>query len=248
MSSSSSLPPLAGITPPSSPLLESALVYVREHTSRSTANHCIRSAYWAMLLAQRLRGADAAPLSNELLVYVCLMHDLGWATTKELLSRDKRFEVDGADLAVRFLAEHPGGLSLPRETVWTAIALHTTPSIGHHHPDPHVGAVQLGIMADFFGPAMPSPPFPPGLISVDEYRAVVGAFPRDGFKDGFVQIMCGLCRDKPDTTYDNFVSDFGKLYGTDGKGGGKEAYAQEWEKHVLSPQVLAGLDACAEYE
>jgi hypothetical protein len=32
-----------------------------------------------------------------------LMHDIGWDPTGELISKDKRFEVDGADAARNFL-------------------------------------------------------------------------------------------------------------------------------------------------
>ncbi|KZV92291.1 hypothetical protein EXIGLDRAFT_568862, partial [Exidia glandulosa HHB12029] len=230
-----------------SPLIDSAVAHVRQHTSLSTLNHCLRSVYWAQILLKRLPPPHE-PINVELLAYACIMHDLGWAITPGLCSADKRFEVDSANQAVSFLAKHPAPWDRrEREVLWTAIALHTTPSIGHHHPDQHIRFVQMGIIADFFGPDMP-PPFPPGMITVEEYQEILTAFPRDGFKNELVGIMCGLCKDKAETTYDNFVGDFAKMYGLDGKGSGKEEYAAEWEKHQVAPMLLAGLDSCAQYE
>jgi len=37
-------------------------------------------------------------------------------------------------------------------------------------------------------------------------------YPRAGFKDGVKKAMCGLCERKPETTYNNFVADFGEAY------------------------------------
>lgn len=62
-------------------------------------------------------------------------------------------------------------------------------------------------MADFFGPD-----YPGELITVDEYKEVIQAFPRAGFSDQFLQIMCGLCALKSETTYDNLVADFGCVF------------------------------------
>ena len=102
---------------------------------------------------------------------------------------------------------------------------------------------QLGIFADFSGPN-----FPGGAISVDEYKEVVAAFPRLGFKEEVVQLMCGMCREKPEVTYDNFVGEFGLKFGLDGKGGGKEKYTAAYEENRRVNLLLGGLDACAEYE
>lgn len=244
MASSDSFPSLAGVTVPSSALFEPALTYIREHTSLATVNHCIRAAYWALIIKSKLPHFASSEVNVETVVVGCILHDLGWATTKELLSKDKRFEVDGANLACEFITMHP---ELARETwdkhrlevLWTAIALHTTPSLAHHHPAPEVALVQLGIMTDFFGPHLPLPV--PGLISVDEYREVIKALPRQGFKENLIGIMCGLCRDKKQTTFDNFVSDFGKIYGLDEKGEGKEEWAKECEDNNLDKGIVEGI-------
>jgi len=48
--------------------------------------------------------------------------------TPQYASADKRFEVDGANVARDFLRSH-GIAERDIGTVWTAIALHTTPGI-----------------------------------------------------------------------------------------------------------------------
>jgi hypothetical protein len=61
-----------------------------------------------------------------------MFHDMG--LTAQHSSADERFEVDGANAAGDFLRSH-GIAQQDIDTVWTAIALHTTPGIPQHmHP------------------------------------------------------------------------------------------------------------------
>lgn len=87
-------------------------------------------------------------------------------------------------------------------------------------------------MADFWGPA-----FRGLTITVEENQEIVDAFPRLGFKESFLGIMCGLCEFKPETTYDNFVGDYGVVFGVDGKGKGKEEFRKGREA-LSSPKVF----------
>src|SRR5271170_2512612 len=143
MSSSSPphFPPLptSSITIPSTPLTLSALAYSRTHISPSTLNHCLRSTAFALLIARKLPPYNAT--NPETITLSTLLHDMGWATTKALLSKDKRFEVDGANIARDFLTakfaegQHysvPGDEPHRTQLIWDAIALHTTPSIALH--------------------------------------------------------------------------------------------------------------------
>ena len=255
------LPTLIGVTLPSSPLLEPVLAHVRKHTSPSTVNHSIRSAYWALYLATHVPQFASAPpgaINHSLIALGCIMHDLGWATTRSLLSDDKRFEVDGANLAVKFIEDNRSVLESSAEhkhtwdktdmiTLWDAIALHTAPSIAHNHPKPEVVLVQFGIFTDFLGPNLP-PPFPPGLLSKDQYVEVLKAFPREGFHDEWVQVFCGLCREKPDTTLDNWQCQIGLAYGTDGKGGGKEEFKKKVDAVNFVQMLEGALKGCKEIE
>ncbi|KAI1135317.1 hypothetical protein F5Y05DRAFT_178848 [Hypoxylon sp. FL0543] len=244
--------PAIGIEFPRSPVAAAAFAYTKEHTSEATYNHCVRSAYWALILAKKLPGYanPPSPLNLETVVLANVLHDMGWATTKALRSKDKRFEVDGANLALAFLRRYAeeggeGGQSWKNDAhrarlVWDAIALHTTGSIAVHHPAPEVALAHLGVMADFQGPL-----FPPGggaVIAEAEYREVVRHFPLAGFgREGVKEIMCGLCREKPETTYDNFVSAFGLAFGVDGKGGGREEFAAAMKRGEPLWKILEGL-------
>jgi len=241
--------PVSQVTIPSNPLIIKAYEYVKEHTSLSTLNHCLRSTAFALIILRKFQplAAAASQLDTELVVLSIMMHDLGWATTKSLLSTDKRFEVDGANLARKLVQSSTTEETWDKHRVqlmWDAIALHTTPSLAHHK-EPEVFLAQLGIMGDFFGPNIE---LPGGVISIDEYKEVVTAFPRAGFKEELIGIMCGLCRDKRETTFDNFVSQFGVVGGYDGQGTGKEEYQRDLEKHSLYPMLMSGLDACKQYE
>jgi HD domain len=172
--------PISGVTLPDTPLTRSALSYSKQHTSPATVSHCLRSSAFALLIARKL----SLPVTPEVLVLSTLLHDLGWATTRSLLSKDKRFEVDGANLAKAFLSESSEGKALDLNQIWTAIAMHTTVSITLEHPDPNIAATCFGIGADFAGPNLPG-----GLIGVEEYKEIVGAFPRLGFASELVSVL-----------------------------------------------------------
>lgn len=74
------------------------------------------------------------------------------------------------------------------------------------------------------------------------------AFPRLHFKEELLNIICGLCRDKPDTTMDNMVLGFGSLYGIDWKGAGKGDFAQRVLKKSTAYRIFDNLTTCAAYE
>ncbi len=84
--------PISGIKFPTNPLISSALAYTKSHTSLTTVSHCLRSAAFALVGLRK--NPDFASADKDLVVLTCLMHDLGWANTRSLVSKDKRFEVD----------------------------------------------------------------------------------------------------------------------------------------------------------
>jgi hypothetical protein len=126
-----------------------------------------------------------------------MFHDLG--LMKAHGSRSERFEVDGAHAAREFLRSH----GIPEEdayTVWTAIALHTTPGIPvHMHPV--VALVTAGVEMDVLG------------LTYHEYtdaerEGVVQAFPRaPGFKEGIIESFYQGVKNKPETTFGNVKAD-----------------------------------------
>jgi len=258
--------PVSNITIPATPLVVASLDFLKAHTRLSTVNHCLRSVAFALVLIGRLPIFSGIQLDTELVAVSVLLHDMGWATTPGMLSMDTRFEVDGANIAREFLtnelkkkgnqSDHGHGKSHwdahHLQLVWDAIALHTTPSIAFFK-EPEVAAAHLGIGADFTGPYLSIPPGSPpaelgALVRVEEYQEIVAAFPRENFKGDLVTIMCGLCRDKRDTTFDNLVGEFGLEFGTDGNGGGREEYTEEWKARRTLPFIMNSLDRSAEFE
>ncbi|KAI2615143.1 hypothetical protein GGR54DRAFT_310139 [Hypoxylon sp. NC1633] len=248
--------PKSGIKFPNSPVVAAAFAYTKQHTTQATYNHCVRSAYLALLLAKKLPGfsSPAKDLDLGLVVLASVLHDMGWAVpaSQGLLSTDKRFEVDGADLALAFLERYTaeGGEGAEQwdetraRTVWAAIALHTTGSIAQHHPAKEVTLTHLGVMADFAGPCFPATGGGEGgIITEEEYREIEAHFPFAGFStEALKDIMCGICRAKPQTTYDNFVSGFALAFGVDGKGAGVEEFREAMERQNPSAALLRGLE------
>ncbi|KPM45284.1 hypothetical protein AK830_g1274 [Neonectria ditissima] len=251
--------PELGINLPHSALIAEASTYAKTHCDTTTYNHTIRSAYWALLIAQKL--PQFANVDQELVFVSCILHDMGWATTEGLISQDKRFEVDGANITRDFLREQEkqsankngGGKAWDEyriQRAWDAIALHTTPSIAMHAA-PEVALTNLGVTADFLGPNFALGPGS-SLISKQEYQTVMKLFPRSGFTfEGLKNVMCSICRTKPASTYDNFVGEFGVKYGTDGQGAGKDDFAEavEGSRFVnFVKQALDSLEALDEEE
>jgi len=169
--------PLSNITLPSTPLTTAALAFVTSNTRPSTVNHCLRSAAFALLLASRLPKFSTAALDIELIVVSVLLHDMGWATSTELLSTDRRFEVDGTDVArgwiEGFFSGEEGkeggekGKAWDKhrtQLLWDAIALHTTTSIAMYK-EGEVAVAHMGISADFWGVYLGTEPGSQGMSS-----------------------------------------------------------------------------------
>ncbi|KAM3515629.1 hypothetical protein MY11210_000807 [Beauveria gryllotalpidicola] len=242
-----------GVEFPRTKIVNAALEFAKDHCNVLTFNHAVRSAYWAAIIAKKDASLAGSNLDLELVVLSCILHDMGWAETEDLLSSDKRFEVDGANIARDFIhtfkaqQQGPDASAWDQNRIqrcWDAVALHTTFSIARYAA-PEVAVAACGILADFQGPYFPNGPGGgDNLITLDEYSAVMGLFPRAGFTvDGFTHLMCGICRNKGPTTFDNFVGDFGARYGVDAAGTGKEAFSQARGEANVVDLLLGGLNA-----
>ena len=201
---------LGGITVPKTPAIDAAISYARAHSDDLTYNHCIRTFLFGFCMASKiphLKGRDV-----EVHAVSAILHDLGWDSTGELISKDKRFEVDGANAARDFLSRLKEGGDKAwddrrMQLVWDAIALHTTFSIVQYK-EPEVVSCWLGILADFMGPDNS----PEGSLTWAEYDGIVKEYPRLKLVTGVKEIFCGFCKTKPETTYDNIVGSFGEKY------------------------------------
>ncbi|KAK5062450.1 hypothetical protein LTR84_004521 [Exophiala bonariae] len=237
--------PEIGLQIPQIPLAAKALAFCKEHCSEPVYNHAVRAAYWALIISQRLPKTIAPSPDLDIVVVGCILHDMGWARTAGLLSKDKRFEVDSANIARDFLDSQPLRETWGQDKIqrmWDGIALHATPSIAKFGA-PEVALIHLGVIADFVGPSVSLSTGESDLILLDEYHAVMKLFPRAGFnRDGFKDIMCWLCHEKAETTYDNWVSGFGLKFGTDGNGTDRETFAHAWEENQFASSLLLALD------
>jgi hypothetical protein len=126
---------------PDSPSARAALDLIRAHENAALANHSVRAFLFGMLLADHREVTDFDP---SLLFFSCVLHDIGLS---EMGNRTQRFEVDGADVAADFLAEL-GFPAVDRETVWEAIALHTSGGIAERR-GPVTALTRRGVGMDF---------------------------------------------------------------------------------------------------
>ena len=131
---------------PDTDLARAARTYLSEIAVEPLINHSLRSYLFAAHVARAQGLQPGVDFDDELVFLSCALHDIGLTAEG---NGEQRFEVDGADLAVRFLRDR--GLSADRaEVVWDAIALHTSPGIADRKA-PEVALSFYGISMDIFG-------------------------------------------------------------------------------------------------
>lgn len=182
-----------GIVIPDSKLAREITEFVRDTETPLLFNHSSRVYYFGAL-AGKQRGLKYDP---ELLYAGAMFHDLG--LMHDHSSDHDRFEVDGANAAADFLRQR-GISEHDVETVWTAIALHTTPGIPQYMR-PEIALVTAGVEMDVLGLTYAQYP--------DAIReAVVHAHPRTPhFKEDIIQAFYDGIKHKPDTTFGNVKAD-----------------------------------------
>jgi HD domain len=184
---------IAGVPIPASKLAREITELVMDTESPLLFHHSSRVYYWGALAGKR-RGLKFDP---ELLYAGAMFHDMG--LTVQHSSADERFEVDGANAARDFLRSH-GIAQNDIETVWTAIALHTTPGIPQHM-HPVVALVTAGVEMDVLGLSYAE-------FSDAEREAVIHAHPRTPrFKEDIIQTFYDGIKHKPETTFGNVKAD-----------------------------------------
>jgi HD superfamily phosphodiesterase len=178
---------------PDSKLAREITELVRDTVTPLLFHHSSRVFYFGAL-AGKYRGLKFDP---ELLYAGAMFHDMG--LTRRHSSPNERFEVDGANAAREFLRGQ--GISEAEiDTVWTAIALHTTPGIPQHM-HPVVALVTAGVEMDVLGLTYPE-------YNEVEREAIVKAHPRtEHFKEDIIQAFYDGIKHKPDTTFGNVKAD-----------------------------------------
>jgi HD domain len=195
---------IAGIEIPETPAAAEATHLIGQVTNPFLFHHSRRVFLFSSIQARALK-IDPDP---ELLYMAALFHDAGLLTP--FSDARQRFEIDGADHARAFLLER-GFSAGAVQTVWNAIALHTTPGIPARM-GAEVAATSLGVLTDAIGFGLDE--LDPVLI--DE---IVAAHPRGDFKNEFLQTFYEGLKDRPETTYgtinadilEHFVPDFHRV-------------------------------------
>jgi hypothetical protein len=182
----------AGVTVPDTKLARAATELVRDATSDLVYHHS-RRVYWWGSLQGRNRGLSFDP---EVLYIGAMFHDLG--LNPDYRHSGRRFEVDSADEARRFLQRH-GAPEDSIRRVWTAIALHTTPGIPEFM-EPEVALVTAGVEYDVLGIGYHD-------IGDADRAAIIALHPRPDFKRQILQAFTDGIAAKPETTFGNVKAD-----------------------------------------
>lgn len=182
-----------GVSIPDSKLARAVTEFVRDTETDLLFNHSSRVYFFGALAGKR-RGLR---FDAELLYASAMFHDVGLTAAHS--SPDRRFEVDGANAARDFLRGH-GIDQVDLDTVWAAIALHTTPGVPEFM-HPVIALTTAGVEMDVLGLAY-------DRYSDEVREAVVAAFPRPPhFKEDIIQAFYDGIKHKPDTTFGNVKGD-----------------------------------------
>jgi hypothetical protein len=187
----------AGVTVPDTKLVRESTDLVRAATTDLVYHHSRRVYFWAELQG-RNRGLSYDP---ELLYLGAMFHDLG--LSEQFRGSGRRFEVDSADEARRFLQGH----GVPEDSirrVWTAIALHTTPGIPEFM-EPEVALVTAGVEYDVLGIGYHD-------ISDADRAEIVALHGRRNFKHNILQAFTEGIAPRPETTFGNVKADVLERY------------------------------------
>ena len=183
----------AGIEVADTRMVRDAVELARSVYEPFIYNHVMRSWLFAVILAKEMKTAP----DPELVGAAALLHDLG-LTAK--YAAQARFEVDGANAARSFLQAR-GVTPQKIQLIWDAIVLHAHATIAPYK-EPEVSVIFEGVSVDAVGYAF-------DRIPPNQMKAILSEFPRLGMKKGITACFTKVARDKPETTYDNNLRDFG---------------------------------------
>ena len=187
---------IAGVSVSDTPLVTAVVEYAQRLSEPYLFNHAMRSWLFAEAIG-RMKGID---YDREVVAIGTVLHDIGLTTS---VSGPNRFEVNGADAALSFIRGK--GLSDRRaQLVWDLVALNSTVSIALHK-EPEVAVGTMGIGLDYAG-------FGIEALPAGDLERILGAYPRLKMKQEFADTCCRLVTEKPETSYDNFLRDFGERF------------------------------------
>jgi hypothetical protein len=170
--------------------------YARRLSEPYLFNHAMRSWLFAEAIG-RIKGID---YDREVVAVGTILHDIGLTSG---VSGPNRFEVNGANAALSFIKSE--SLSKRRaQLIWDLVALNSTPSLALHK-EPEVAVGTMGIGLDYGGFGME-------VIPAGDVAGILSAFPRLRMKQRFADTCCRVVIAQPETSYDNFLRDFGQQF------------------------------------
>jgi hypothetical protein len=184
---------IAGIAVPDSKMARDLKQLIRDTESDLLFHHSTRVYLFGALTGQR-KGLKYDP---ELLYAGAMFHDMG--LTEAYRDSPLRFEINSANAARDFL--HSYGIPQDSvDTVWDAIALHTTPGIPEHKKA-EVALVTAGVEMDILGVAYEQ-------FTPEQREAVVIAYPRGtSFKTNIIDAFYEGMKHRPDSTFGTMNDD-----------------------------------------
>lgn len=183
---------IAGVEVPQTTAVDEATRLIQQTTSPLIYHHSRRVFFFSHIHAQRLRVRP----DPELLYLAAMFHDVGLMTPYSEVVQ--RFEIDGADHGRAFVLKH-GFSAAAADTVWLAIALHTTPGIPERM-GPEVATMYLGVLTDAIGRALDQ-------LDAEQVADILAVHPRGNFKKEFLNAFLQGLKHRPDTTYGTINSD-----------------------------------------
>jgi hypothetical protein len=187
---------LAGVPVTDTPLIAAVIEHAQRLSEPYLFNHAMRSWLFSEVIG-RIKGME---YDREVVAIGTILHDIGLTAG---VSGPNRFEVNGADAAVSFIAGH--GFSDRRvQLIWDLVALNSTPSLALHK-EPEVAVGTMGIGLDYGG-------FGVQTLRSGDVERILTAFPRLKMKERFADTCCRVVTARPETSYDNFLRDFGERF------------------------------------
>ncbi|KAF2194839.1 hypothetical protein K469DRAFT_725982 [Zopfia rhizophila CBS 207.26] len=205
---------IAGIPVPNTALINASIALTRANLPDQGYNHIMRSWLNGQAIINKLPAANRSEIDQEAFGVAVILHDLGWSNNPEIISSDRRFEVDGA-IAARSFVQHEGGGKWDKhrqQLVWNSIAVHATPGIARYK-EPEVAIVSAGTYTELLGPELAKQVYGDFItVNQTEWEQIANEFPRRGLNSYIRGIFTGFCIFKPNTTYDNLVGDYGEVF------------------------------------
>jgi hypothetical protein len=197
---------VANVSVIDTPLVRASLTYAREHSDDVVYAHLMRCWLLGTLMISH-NATLSSTIDPEAFAVATLLHDLGLdrsPNNTDIVSPDRRFEVDGAIAARNFIKSHTHGRKWDArrvQLVWDAIALHGEARFALFK-EPEVAAVSTAVSLDFDEPRLG--------VTQEEFDTVVTAFPKVGRREHVIETFTWLCSTKPNSTYDNYVQGYGE--------------------------------------